>query len=122
VSVSSQEIEVKFTIAIPEIDEAQRLEAERKAREAFIMELLRQGNISAGRAAELLSIERWQLSDLMGLYRISPFAPQTPEELEREVAEAEPNDQILADLKDSLRQVKAGQTFPMSELWDGIDV
>jgi predicted HTH domain antitoxin len=122
VSVSSQEIEVKFTIAIPEIDEAQRLEAERKAREAFIMELLRQGNISAGRAAELLSIDRWQLSDLMGLYRISPFAPQTPEELEREVAEAEPNDQILADLKDSLRQVKAGQTFPISELWDGIDV
>ena len=121
-SVSSQEIEVKFTIAIPEIDEAQRLEAERKAREAFIMELLRQGNISAGRAAELLSIDRWQLSDLMGLYRISPFAPQTPEELEREVAEAEPNDQILADLKDSLRQVKAGQTFPISELWDGIDV
>ena len=86
-SVSSQEIEVKFTIAIPEIDEAQRLEAERKAREAFIMELLRQGNISAGRAAELLGIDRWQLSDLMGFYRISPFAPQTSEELEREVAE-----------------------------------
>ncbi|WP_277927499.1 hypothetical protein [Microcoleus sp. FACHB-SPT15] len=37
-SVSSQEIEVKFTIAIPEIDEDQRLEAERKAREAFIKE------------------------------------------------------------------------------------
>lgn len=81
-SVSSQEIEVKFTIAIPEIDEAQRLEAERKAREALIMELLRQGNISAGRAAELLGIDRWQLSDLMGLYRISPFAPQTSEELD----------------------------------------
>ena len=84
-SASSQEIEVKFMIAIPEIDEAQRLEAERKAREAFIMELLRQANISAGRAAELLSIDRWQLSDLMGFYRISPFAPQTPEELECEV-------------------------------------
>jgi predicted HTH domain antitoxin len=75
--------------AIATIDEAQRLEAERKAREAFIMELLRQGNISAGRAAELLSIDRWQLSDLMGLYRISPFVPQTSEELEREVAETD---------------------------------
>ena len=42
--------------------------------------------------------------------------PDEPEE------EAEPNEQILADLKDSLRQVKAGQTFPISELWDGIDV
>lgn len=36
--------------------------------------------------------------------------------------EAEPKEQILADLKDALRQVKAGQTFPISELWDGIDV
>ncbi len=48
-------------IAIPEIDEAQRLEAERKAREAFIMELLRQGNISPGRAAELLGSDRLSL-------------------------------------------------------------
>lgn len=39
-----------------------------------------------------------------------------------QVDEAEPNEQILADLKDSLRQVKAGQTFPIAELWDGIDV
>jgi hypothetical protein len=39
-----------------------------------------------------------------------------------QVDEAEPNEQILADLQDSLRQVKAGQTFPISELWDGIDV
>jgi hypothetical protein len=38
------------------------------------------------------------------------------------IDEAEPTEQILADLKDSLRQVKAGQTFPISELWEGIDV
>lgn len=29
---------------------------------------------------------------------------------------------ILADLKESLRQADAGQTYPISELWDGIDV
>jgi hypothetical protein len=29
--------------------------------------------------------------------------------------------QILADLKDSLHQAKVGQTFPISELWDGIN-
>jgi hypothetical protein len=39
-----------------------------------------------------------------------------------QIDEAEPNEQILADLKDSLRHVKAGQTFPISELWDEIDV
>jgi hypothetical protein len=30
--------------------------------------------------------------------------------------------QILADLKTSLQQSQAGQTFPISELWDDIDV
>ncbi len=30
--------------------------------------------------------------------------------------------QILADFKESLRQADAGQTRPISELWDGIDV
>ena len=30
--------------------------------------------------------------------------------------------QILADLKASLHQAKAGQTFPIAELWDGINV
>jgi|GEM_PF-449643 len=39
-----------------------------------------------------------------------------------QVDEAEPKEQILADLKDALRQVKAGQTLPIAELWDGIDV
>jgi hypothetical protein len=29
--------------------------------------------------------------------------------------------QILADLKESLRQADAGKTFPIAELWDGID-
>jgi hypothetical protein len=32
------------------------------------------------------------------------------------------NSQILADLKASLHQGKAGQTFPIDELWDGINV
>jgi len=39
-----------------------------------------------------------------------------------QIDEAESNEQILADLKDSIRHLKAGQTFPVSELWDGIDV
>ena len=32
------------------------------------------------------------------------------------------NEQILADLKASLHQASSGQTFPISELWDGINV
>lgn len=38
------------------------------------------------------------------------------------IDENEPNAQILADLQESIRQGKAGETFPLSELWDGIDV
>ena len=82
------ETEVKFTVVIPEIPEAHRLEAEGKAREAYVMTLLRHGDISAGRAAKLLGLDRWQLSDLMDVYDISPFPTQTREELEREVAKA----------------------------------
>jgi hypothetical protein len=29
---------------------------------------------------------------------------------------------IMADLKESLRQAEARQTYPISALWDGIDV
>jgi len=52
------------------------------------MELLRHHDISAGRAAKLLGIDRWQLSYLMDVYDISPFPDHTREELEREVAYA----------------------------------
>jgi hypothetical protein len=50
-----QQIEVKFTIALAEIPQEHRLAAERKAHEAFVMELLRQGDISAGKTARLLA-------------------------------------------------------------------
>lgn len=30
--------------------------------------------------------------------------------------------QIMADLKESLRQSQAGQTYPIAELWDGMNV
>ena len=38
------------------------------------------------------------------------------------IDEAEPNSQILADLKIALQEVKAGKTSPISELWEDIDV
>ncbi|MEG4146417.1 hypothetical protein [Microcoleus sp. Pol12B5] len=37
-------------------------------------------------------------------------------------SDTDSNDKILADLKVSLHQAKAGQTFPIDELWDGINV
>ena len=80
--------EVKFALPLGNIPETIRLEAERKAKEAYVMTLLRHADISAGLAAELLGCDRWQLSDLMDLYGISPFPTLTREELEEEVASA----------------------------------
>ena len=79
--------EIKFTLTLPEVPEIHRLEAEKKAKEAYVMTLLCHGDISAGRAAELLEIERWQLDDLMNSYKISPFPTQTKEELLQEVTQ-----------------------------------
>jgi len=82
------EIEFKFKLPIPELPEQHRLEAEKKARSAYVMTLLRHADISAGRAAELLGIDRAAVSDLMRAYGISPFPTLTREELEREVTQA----------------------------------
>lgn len=38
------------------------------------------------------------------------------------IDEDEPNEQILADLKEAIRQGRAGETLPLSKLWDEIDV
>jgi predicted DNA-binding protein (UPF0251 family) len=55
-----------------------------KAKEAFTMELLREHEISQGKAAELLSIDRHVLFDLMTKYQV-PVIDMTPEELAEEL-------------------------------------
>jgi predicted HTH domain antitoxin len=54
---------------------------------AGITTLLRYGDISSGLAARLLGISRLEVIDLMAVYGISVFSPQSKEELEQEVAE-----------------------------------
>ena len=85
--MAKAEVEVQFTFTLP-IDESflqHKTDAERKAKEAFVLELLRHGDISAGRAAKLLKISRWDLSDLMAAAGISPFSELTDEALDAEV-------------------------------------
>ncbi len=83
------EVEVRFTLPLDEVLLQHKGEAECKAREAFILELLRQGDISAGRAARLLNISRWDLSELMYEAGISPFDDSlTAETLDDEVKSA----------------------------------
>lgn len=86
--MAKTQVEVQFTLPIDETLLHHKTDAEYKAKEAFILELLRQGDISAGKAAKLLDISRWDLSELMSAAGISPFAEQTAEELATEVENA----------------------------------
>ncbi len=87
--MAKTEVEVRFTLPLDEVLLQHKRDAECKAREAFILELLRQGDISAGRAARLLNISRWDLSELMYEAGISPFDDSlTAETLDAEVKSA----------------------------------
>lgn len=84
---SESALEVNFTFPLKDISETHKTEAKNKAKKAYIMELLRCGDISTGRAAELLDMPRLELIECMGEYNISIFPDYTSEELEREVNE-----------------------------------
>ena len=87
--MAKTEVEIRFTLPLDEALLQHKVEAECKAREAFVLELLRQGDISAGRAARLLNISRWDLSELMYETGISPFDNTlTAETLNAEVKSA----------------------------------
>ena len=83
------EVEIQFRLPLDEVLLKHKVDAEHKAKEAFVLELLRQGDISAGRAARLLNISRWDLSELMYEAGISPFDDSlTAEALDTEVKSA----------------------------------
>jgi hypothetical protein len=78
-------LEVRFILPVGKVPDGHQAEAERKAREAFVLTLLSKGDISAGRAAELLGLDRWRLGEIMSLYGLSPFDETlTSQDLKRE--------------------------------------
>jgi predicted HTH domain antitoxin len=58
-----------------------------RAREALVLDLLRHAEISQGKAAELLGINRYEMLDRMARHKI-PSGPQTAEEAEQEIEAA----------------------------------
>jgi predicted HTH domain antitoxin len=58
-------IELQFNLPLNTISEIHLQEALQKAHQAFVLELLKQGNITPQEAAQLLNIELWQMVDLM---------------------------------------------------------
>jgi predicted HTH domain antitoxin len=56
----------------------------KEAHAAFILDLVRRGKVSKGKAAELLSISLWDLPDLIAQYQM-PWFSYSQEELERDI-------------------------------------
>jgi hypothetical protein len=64
-------------------------EAAARAREALVLDLVRGGHISQGKAAEVLGISRHDMLDLLAAYDVAT-GPQTIEEYRRDLDGAEP--------------------------------
>lgn len=73
---------VRFELELPE--ELLRLfdspdVAGREAREALVLDLLRRGKLSQGKAAELLGVSRWDLPELLAKHGVPAFSMDVEE-------------------------------------------
>lgn len=59
-------------------------ETVKEAKEALVLDLVRRGKVSKGKAAELVGISLWDLPDLLAKYRI-PWFDYSKEELQRDL-------------------------------------
>jgi predicted HTH domain antitoxin len=80
-------VSIQFDLPI-NIAESLHLEAEEQAKIAYIMTLLKHGEISSGVAGKLLGISRLEVLELMAQYKVTIFPEQSREELAEEVKES----------------------------------
>jgi len=59
-------------------------EAEKEAKEALVLDLVRRGKISKAKAAELIGMNLWDLPKLLEKYRI-PWFDYSREDLEKDL-------------------------------------
>lgn len=59
-------------------------EARKEAKEAFVLDLIRRGKISKGKAAELMGISLWDLPQLLAEYRV-PWFDYSKEDLQKDL-------------------------------------
>lgn len=84
--MASQHVTVDIPDQVVELLGSPQAVAERM-RLTLVIDLLRGGRISQGRAAELLGISRWDMLQLMVEHQI-PSGPQTVEELREDLEAA----------------------------------
>ena len=59
-------------------------EAKKEVKEAFILDLVRRGKISKGKAAELMGLNLWDLPPFLAQYQI-PWFSYSQEDLDRDL-------------------------------------
>lgn len=77
-------ISIEFPDEVVELFGENELEA--SLRKWAVLELLRAGKLSSGKAAEILGMTRWEFMELMSDYDV-PMADFPEEELERQLTE-----------------------------------
>lgn len=81
---------ITFSLDLPdELSErlGSRDQMSSRAKEALVLQLLREAEICQGLAAHILGITRWDILDLMALHQI-PSGPVTAEEARQDVENA----------------------------------
>jgi predicted HTH domain antitoxin len=68
-----------------------------RTREALVLALLRDAEISQGKAAQLLGITRWDILQLMARHRIES-GPETAEEAQRDFEAAKAGSRLAAQV------------------------
>ncbi|MGB7519836.1 MAG: UPF0175 family protein [Spirulinaceae cyanobacterium] len=82
-------LQVKFALSVNNIPKSVQEVALARAKEAYIIALLKAGEISSGKAARLLNIPRTEVIESMGKWGISLFDNSLDiEDLAREVKQA----------------------------------
>jgi hypothetical protein len=74
-------------------------------------------NAQGEKTEVIIPIEIWNSL----LQKITPIELDSTLSGLRSVDENEPKTQILADLQESIRAARAGETYPISQLWEDLD-
>jgi hypothetical protein len=83
-NMAEKRIEVMLPEEVLEWFGWEESEASHHIKEALLMELVRLGRISSGKAAELLGISRWDIYEVMSRYEV-PAIQMSREELKWEL-------------------------------------
>jgi predicted HTH domain antitoxin len=81
----SKQVVLEFSAELPD-ESLQDPDVLNKGKTAIVLEMLKKGNISQGRATELLDMNRHQLFDLMSENQI-PVLNLTVDELDKELSQ-----------------------------------